>query len=278
MGHEVSGVVAEVGQGVDRRVAGRARRLRDVLLDLRRLRVVPRRADEPLPGAALDRLVRRRRASRRRSSCPRGTCTAFRTELDEHAAALCEPLACVCHCLCDPPRSPPATTCSSPGRGPSGCSPPRSRARSAADVLVTGLARGRGAAGGGEGARVRDGDGGRAGRGRTLPRRDRVLGQRGRRVGLPRGRAPRRPLRPDRRFRPARSPSRSTRCSRRSSSSPRASRRRRARGGGRSRSSRIAECELEPLVSEVVPLDAWERVFADLREGRRVKYVFDPRL
>jgi hypothetical protein len=36
--------------------------------------------------------------------------------------------------------------------------------------------------------------------------------------------------------------------------------------------------QLEPLVSEVVPLDAWERVFADLREGKAVKYVFDPRL
>jgi L-iditol 2-dehydrogenase len=36
--------------------------------------------------------------------------------------------------------------------------------------------------------------------------------------------------------------------------------------------------ELEPLVSEVVPLDDWERVFADLREGRGIKYVFDPRL
>jgi L-iditol 2-dehydrogenase len=36
--------------------------------------------------------------------------------------------------------------------------------------------------------------------------------------------------------------------------------------------------QLEPLVSEVVPLDAWERVFADLRAGRAVKYVFDPRL
>jgi hypothetical protein len=32
------------------------------------------------------------------------------------------------------------------------------------------------------------------------------------------------------------------------------------------------------LLSEVVPLDAWERVFADLRAARGVKYVFDPRL
>jgi L-iditol 2-dehydrogenase len=36
--------------------------------------------------------------------------------------------------------------------------------------------------------------------------------------------------------------------------------------------------ELEPLVSQVVPLEDWERVFADLRGDRAVKYVFDPRL
>ena len=36
--------------------------------------------------------------------------------------------------------------------------------------------------------------------------------------------------------------------------------------------------DLEPLVSEVAPLAAWERVFADLRAGRGVKVVFDPRL
>jgi L-iditol 2-dehydrogenase len=36
--------------------------------------------------------------------------------------------------------------------------------------------------------------------------------------------------------------------------------------------------ELQPLLSEVVPLEDWERVFADLREGRAIKYVFDPRL
>lgn len=36
--------------------------------------------------------------------------------------------------------------------------------------------------------------------------------------------------------------------------------------------------ELEPLVSDVVPLEAWESVFADLRAGRGIKVVFDPRL
>jgi L-iditol 2-dehydrogenase len=36
--------------------------------------------------------------------------------------------------------------------------------------------------------------------------------------------------------------------------------------------------ELPPLVSRVVPLAAWERAFADLREARGIKIVFDPRL
>ena len=35
---------------------------------------------------------------------------------------------------------------------------------------------------------------------------------------------------------------------------------------------------LEPLVSEIVPLEDWERVFADLRQARGIKVVFDPRL
>jgi L-iditol 2-dehydrogenase len=36
--------------------------------------------------------------------------------------------------------------------------------------------------------------------------------------------------------------------------------------------------KFEPLVSEVVPLSAWQRVFAELRSGRQMKVVFDPRL
>ena len=36
--------------------------------------------------------------------------------------------------------------------------------------------------------------------------------------------------------------------------------------------------ELEPLVSEVAPLSEWERVFADLRAGKGIKVVMDPRL
>ena len=36
--------------------------------------------------------------------------------------------------------------------------------------------------------------------------------------------------------------------------------------------------DLVPLVSEIVPLASWERVFADLRAGRGIKVVFDPAL
>jgi hypothetical protein len=36
--------------------------------------------------------------------------------------------------------------------------------------------------------------------------------------------------------------------------------------------------DLPSLVSEVVSLAEWERVFADLRAGRGIKIVFDPRL
>jgi L-iditol 2-dehydrogenase len=35
---------------------------------------------------------------------------------------------------------------------------------------------------------------------------------------------------------------------------------------------------LEPLVSEIAPLQEWERVFAQTSQARGIKYVFDPRL
>ena len=278
MGHEVSGIVAEVGQGVTDEWLG-ARVVSETYFSTcgvcewcrdGRTNLCPERrsigsfvdgafaATVVVPARNLHRVPRRGRRARSRAV---------------RAARVCLPMP-----LRPCQRSPPATTCSSRGRGRWGCSPPRSRARSAARVLVTGLARDEVRLDGGAGARVRDGDGGRAGRGRTLPRRDRVLRERGRRVGLSRGRAPRRPLRPGRRLRPPRHRPPRRACSRRSSSSPRATRRRRARGGGRCRSWRTRRVQLEPLVSEVVPLDAWERVFADLREGKAVKYVFDPRL
>jgi L-iditol 2-dehydrogenase len=35
--------------------------------------------------------------------------------------------------------------------------------------------------------------------------------------------------------------------------------------------------ELEPLLTEVVPLADWERAFASTRAGEGIKYVLDPR-
>lgn len=36
--------------------------------------------------------------------------------------------------------------------------------------------------------------------------------------------------------------------------------------------------DLKPLISEVAPLESWERVFADARAARGVKFMFDPTL
>jgi L-iditol 2-dehydrogenase len=36
--------------------------------------------------------------------------------------------------------------------------------------------------------------------------------------------------------------------------------------------------DLPPLVSDVIPLSGWERAFADLRQSKGIKVVFDPRL
>jgi L-iditol 2-dehydrogenase len=37
------------------------------------------------------------------------------------------------------------------------------------------------------------------------------------------------------------------------------------------------EIQLDPLVTEVVPLAEWERAFAATRAGEGMKYVIDPR-
>ena len=41
---------------------------------------------------------------------------------------------------------------------------------------------------------------------------------------------------------------------------------------------RARAVQLDPLVSEVAPLDEWERVFASTASARGIKYLFDPRL
>ena len=132
MGHEVSGIVAEVGQGVTDEWLG-ARVVSETYFSTCGVCEWCRDGrTEPLPGAALDRLLRRRRLrgdGRRAGAEPaprsgRGRRARSRAV---RAARLRLPVP-----LRSAQPSPPATTCSSRGRGRWGCSPPRSRARSAA--------------------------------------------------------------------------------------------------------------------------------------------------
>jgi L-iditol 2-dehydrogenase len=276
MGHEISGVVAAVGQGVDGAWLG--------------ARVVCETYFSTCGDCEWCRDGRRNLCPERRSLgsfvdggfapeviVPARNLHRIPDWLDEHAATLCEPLACVCQCLCDPAAVTPGDEVLVTGPGPVGLLAAQVARASGGRVLVSGLARdevrlaaaaaldfetvaaeelvasGRfhvaiecsGSAGGAaaclEGAR-------RGGRyvqigifGRPVTARlDAVFEKE---LTVTSGFA----------------------------STPRSWRRALALVAER----RVL---LEPLVTEVVALDEWERVFADLRAGRAVKYVFDPRL
>ena len=102
MGHEVSGVVAELGDGVEGCLARRARRQRDVLLDLRPLRALPGGAGQPVPRAQARSAPTWTAAFAPRLVVPAANLHRLPEWLDGQAAALCEPLACVCHSLLEP--------------------------------------------------------------------------------------------------------------------------------------------------------------------------------
>jgi L-iditol 2-dehydrogenase len=194
--------------------------------------------------------------------------------LDEHAAALTEPLACVCQCLCDPPTITTGDRVLVTGPGPIGLLAAQTARALGGQVVVTGLpsdavrletARGLGldtahavpelsfdvvieCSGTAGGATV------------CLEAADRgaryvQVGVFGGPVTVPLDHVFAKELVVTSGF----------------ASTPRSWRR--ALGLIEARA-----VELEPLVSEVVPLEAWERAFGDLRAGRRVKVVFDPRL
>ncbi len=276
MGHEVSGVVSGAGPGVSDEWLG-ARVVSETYFSTcgacewcrdGRTNLCPERRSigSLVDGAFAATLV-----------VPVRNLHRIPEELDEHAATLCEPLACVCQCLCDPAAVTAGDEVLVTGPGPVGLLAAQVARALGGRVLVSGLARdevrlataqalgfetataeeldanGRfhvviecsGSAGGAsaclEGAR-------RGGRyvqigvfGRPVTvRLDAVFEKE---LVLTSGYA----------------------------STPRSWR----------RALTLLEerrVQLEPLVSEVVPLDAWERVFADLRAGRAVKYVFDPRL
>jgi L-iditol 2-dehydrogenase len=100
MAPEFCGRVAELGPGVESDWAG-ARDLGDVLLDLRGVPLVPLGAAEHLPAARLARVARRRRV---RAAHPRAGAQSPQGagRFSDRAAAICEPLACVCNSLSDP--------------------------------------------------------------------------------------------------------------------------------------------------------------------------------
>jgi L-iditol 2-dehydrogenase len=197
--------------------------------------------------------------------------------LDEHAATLAEPLACVCHCLCDPAAVFPGDEVLVTGPGPVGLLAAQVARALGGRVLVTGLPRdeirldaARGLGFGTALADELDAEGrfhvviecsGSAGgatvclRGARRGGRYVQIGVFGKPVTIPLDGVFQKELVLTSGF----------------ASTARSWRRSLAFIEDR-------RVELQPLLSEVVPLEDWERVFADLREGRAIKYVFDPRL
>jgi L-iditol 2-dehydrogenase len=274
MGHEVSAVVREVGEDVDPAWVGE--------------RVVSETYFSTCGACAWCRDGRPNLCPDRRSigsfvdgafaSCvivPVANLHRIPDWLDEHAAALTEPLACVCHCLMDPPKVTAGDRVVITGPGPVGLLAAQVTRALGGDALIVGLPsderRLRAAAALGfetaqAGTPLSDfrvvvecsGSAGgaiacleAAGRGARYVQ----IGVFGRDVTVPLDRVFQKELLLTSGF----------------ASTPRSWRRALALVEER-------KVELEPLVSEVVPLAAWERVFADLREGRGIKVVFDPRL
>ena len=142
MGHEVSGVVRGARRRGRRVVARRARRHRDVLLDVRRLRVVQRRAGRTSAASAARSARTSTAASRRGCSCRRANLHRIPDWLDgarrrdDRAARVRAATRCSTR-----PASARATACSSSARARSACSRRRSRARRGGDVHVRGTPR-----------------------------------------------------------------------------------------------------------------------------------------
>jgi L-iditol 2-dehydrogenase len=274
MGHEVSGIVAEAGDGVDpgwlgARVVcetyfwtcGACEWCRDG-----RPNLCPERRSigSFVDGAFAPRLV-----------VPAKSLHRIPDWLDEHSAVLVEPLACVCHCLMDPPAVSAGDGVLVTGPGPVGLLAAQVARALGGEALVVGLpadeqrlavARSLGFATEHAGAELEgfhvviecSGSAGGAAACLEAARRGGryvQVGVFGREVTVPLDRVFQKELVVTSGF----------------ASTPRSWR----------RALQLVEerrVELPPLVSEVVPLGDWERVFAGLRQGRGIKVVFDPRL
>lgn len=278
MGHEVSAVVAEVGRDVDESWLG--------------ARVVCETYFSTCAECAACRDGRRNLCARRRSIgsfedggfaarlvLPAVNLHRIPDWLDGHAAALSEPLACVCNCLCDPSVVSPGDAVLVTGPGAMGLLAGQVARAAGGEVLVTGTDRdaARLAAASALGLRTalaEDEDTIRgwaadvvlecSGTGpgiATCLRAARPgaryvqLGLTGAAVAVPFDEICYRELVVTSGF----------------ASTPRSWR----RALGLIEAKRV---QLEPLVSEVAPLDDWERVFAGTRAARGIKFILDPRL
>ncbi len=282
MGHEVSGVVAQVGDGADEGLLG-SRVVAETYYSTcgvcewcrgGRTNLCPERKSigSTVDGAFTSSVV-----------VPARNLHEIPDWLDEHAASLAEPLACVCHCLCDPGKVVAGDRVLVTGPGPVGLLAAQVARTLGGTVLVTGLASDRVRLGkaeelgfdtaladdsdairsytGGRGFDVTiecSGSGGGAAACLNYPRRGAryvQIGVFGKPVTVPLDGLFERELVATSGF----------------ASTPRSWRRAMSFIEHRS-------VALEPLVSEVVALDEWERVFEATRAGQGVKYVFDPRL
>lgn len=273
MGHEVSARVAALGPGVDGAWLGAAVVSETYYSTCRscewcrdgRINLCPDRRSigSFVDGAFAPRLV-----------VPAINLHRIPEWLDEHAAVLIEPLACVCHCLCDPSRVAPGDRVLVTGPGPVGLLSAQVARAFGGDVLVIGLPQDEGrlaaahalgfetgcAAGPGTADVVIECSGSAGGATACLlgaGRRARYVqvGVFGRDVTVPLDHVFRKELVMSSGF----------------ASTPRSW----LRALALVETRKVA---LEPLVSEIVPLEDWERVFADLRQARGIKVVFDPRL
>jgi L-iditol 2-dehydrogenase len=272
MGHEVSGVVAAVGEAVSESWIG-AKVVSETYYSTcgacewcraGRINLCP---DRRSIGSIVDG------AFARQVVVPVRNLHRIPEGVDEHAAVLIEPLACVCQCLCDPRKVTAGDRVLVTGPGPVGLLAAQVARAMGGNVLVVGLpqdetrlaaARALGfdtkykpdpeaqvviecsGAQGGAAACLEA-----AGRSATYVQ----IGVFGREVCLPFDHVFRKELTVTSGF----------------ASTPRSWRRAIAL-------IEAGSVKLEPLVSEVVALTEWERVFADLRRGTGIKIVFDPRL
>jgi L-iditol 2-dehydrogenase len=282
MGHEVSGVVVAVGADVDTDLLGR-RVVCETYFSTcgvcewcrdGRVNLCPERRSigSAVDGGFAPRIV-----------VPVRNLHGVPDWLDGHAAALAEPLACVCHCLCEPDAVKPGDQVLVTGPGPVGLLAAQVARTLGGAVLVTGLAR----------DEIRLDAARRLGLDTAISDEPAALGRFADRLGadvviecsgsasgaaacLACARRGARYIQVGVFGRPVTVPldaifQKEIVLTSGFASTPRSWLRALALVVER-------RVDLELLVSEVAPLAEWERVFADLREARKIKIVFDPAL